>query len=151
VPLLLRVSKRETHIYYLITSIPQEIHLQNREPNGIIPLDGLRVRVLGCQELDSSKRPHTFELYSPNSDVIKTCKKKPTDTESRTPQQQQLAVVGQHSAYRMAAPSREEMHAWISAIQRSLNKESGLEEVLERRQRAASGGTGLALGREQRA
>ena len=46
---------------------------------------------------------------------------------------------GQHTAYRMSAPSREEMHAWISAIQRSINKDQSIEEVLERRSRAASG------------
>ena len=48
---------------------------------------------------------------------------------------------GQHSAYRMAAPGNEEMHAWISALQRSINKDNAIEEVLERRRaKTISGG-----------
>jgi len=33
----------------------------------------------------------------------------------------------------MAAPGHEEMHSWISALQRSINKDNAIEEVLERR------------------
>lgn len=94
------------------------------------------MRVLGSQEMDSGKRPHAFELYSPNSDVIKACK---TDSNGQL-------VEGQHAAYKMTASSREEMHSWISAIQRSINKDQSIEEMLEkRRQRMASGGSSTAM------
>jgi hypothetical protein len=42
----------------------------------------------------------------------------------------------------MAATTREEMHSWISAIQRSINKDQIIEEMLERRTRTTSGGRG---------
>uniref|UniRef100_A0A914GSC5 Cytohesin-1 n=1 Tax=Globodera rostochiensis TaxID=31243 RepID=A0A914GSC5_GLORO len=102
----------------------------SREPKGIIPLESIRVRVLG-QEIETGRRSHAFELYSPNTDLIKACKQ---NGEGRL-------LEGQHSTYRISAPSREEMHAWISAIQRSINKDQNIENVLEkRRRRIASGG-----------
>lgn len=62
------------------------------------------------QETDTpggSRRPNAFELYSPTAEVVKACK---AESDGRLAE-------GQHQTYRVAAPSREEMHAWISAIQ----------------------------------
>nr|CAD2188883.1 unnamed protein product [Meloidogyne enterolobii] len=100
----------------------------SREPKGIIPLEGICVRMVGYKDVDSfssSKKPHTFELYSPNSEIVKAHK---TNSEGRL-----IEGGGQHTAYRMAAPGHEEMHSWISALQRSINKDNAIEEVLERR------------------
>ncbi|KAL3068458.1 hypothetical protein niasHT_030749 [Heterodera trifolii] len=103
----------------------------SREPKGIIPLENIRVRVLD-QEIDTIRRSHVFELYSPNTEVIKACKQ---SGEGRL-------LEGQHSTYRISAPNREEMHSWVSAIQRSINKDQHIEDVLEqRRRRIASGGS----------
>uniref|UniRef100_A0A915NZH0 SEC7 domain-containing protein n=1 Tax=Meloidogyne floridensis TaxID=298350 RepID=A0A915NZH0_9BILA len=115
----------------------------SREPKGIIPLEGICVRMVGYKDVDSfssSKKPHTFELYSPNSEIVKAHK---TNSEGRL-----IEGGGQHTAYRMAAPGHEEMHSWISALQRSINKDNAIEEVLERR-RAKSVNSGNIGGKEE--
>ncbi|KAF7633207.1 hypothetical protein Mgra_00007398 [Meloidogyne graminicola] len=100
----------------------------SQEPKGIISLQGLCVRMIGYRDFDSfssSKKQYTFELYSQNSDIIKAYK---ANSEGRL-----IEGGGQHSSYRMAAHGNEEMHSWISALQRSINKDNELEEILERR------------------
>lgn len=67
-------------------------------------MEGIRVRAV---EEDKLNRPHTFEIYSKTSEVIKACKTDPAGK----------LVEGQHSVYRMAASNHEDMLNWISAIQ----------------------------------
>ena len=47
----------------------------DKEPRGIIPLENIRVR-----EVPDRSKPHCFELYSADNEVIKACK---TDSEGK--------------------------------------------------------------------
>lgn len=75
--------------------------LQDKEPRGIIPLENVEVRAV-----DDRTRPHAFEIFSKNSEIIKACK---TDTDGRV-------VEGKHNVYRMSSANAEERDAWIAAI-----------------------------------
>ncbi|KAH7724491.1 cytohesin-3 [Aphelenchoides avenae] len=72
------------------------------EPKGIIPLENVRVR-----SVEDKTRQFVFEIYSDSAEVIKACK---TDSDGRL-------VEGNHTTYRLAATSAEEMNAWSNAIQ----------------------------------
>lgn len=58
-------------------------------------------------EDDKSTRTNTFEIYSNTSEIIKACKTDPTGR----------LIESQHTVYRMAASTRDDMLSWISAIQ----------------------------------
>uniref|UniRef100_A0A914DBR4 PH domain-containing protein n=1 Tax=Acrobeloides nanus TaxID=290746 RepID=A0A914DBR4_9BILA len=94
-----------------------------KEPRGIIPLETIKVRIVE----DKSKQ-HTFELYSSSTDVIKACK---TDSDGRL-------VEGRHAVYRLAASNSDEMHSWINAIQRSINKDPFFDMLQLRRKRMST-------------
>lgn len=81
-------------------------HTTAKEPRGIIPLENVRVR-----PVEEKGRPHCFEIYSDNTEVIKACK---TEPDGRV-------VVGRHTSYKMCAFSADEMNQWINAIERSIN------------------------------
>uniref|UniRef100_A0A914XW18 Uncharacterized protein n=1 Tax=Panagrolaimus superbus TaxID=310955 RepID=A0A914XW18_9BILA len=74
----------------------------DKSPKGIIPLESICVRMV-----EDKSRPHTFEIYSNASEVIKSCKAEPKGK----------LVEGRHSVYRLAASTYEEMSAWTNAIQ----------------------------------
>lgn len=74
----------------------------DKSPRGIIPLESIGVRMV-----EDRSKPHTFEIYSSNAEVIKSCKTEPTGK----------IVEGKHSVYRLAASTYEEMNAWTTAIQ----------------------------------
>ncbi|KAI1722572.1 sec7 domain-containing protein [Ditylenchus destructor] len=95
----------------------------DKEPRGIIPLENVRVR-----SVDDKTKPYTFEIYSKTANVIKACK---ADSEGKLTE-------GQHTAYRMAASSHDDMLSWISAIQRSINKDQFLDLLQSRRRPQSS-------------
>uniref|UniRef100_A0A8C1FX46 Cytohesin 1b n=1 Tax=Cyprinus carpio TaxID=7962 RepID=A0A8C1FX46_CYPCA len=72
----------------------------DKEPRGIIPLENLSIR-----EVDDSKKPNCFELFIPDNkdQVIKACK---TEADGRV-------VEGNHTFYRISAPTTEEKEEWI--------------------------------------
>jgi len=55
--------------------IPVHLWLQDKEPKGIIPLENIHLR-----EVQDRNKPHCFELYATNNEVIKACK---TDSEGK--------------------------------------------------------------------
>uniref|UniRef100_A0A672M7Y5 Cytohesin-1 n=2 Tax=Sinocyclocheilus grahami TaxID=75366 RepID=A0A672M7Y5_SINGR len=75
----------------------------DKEPRGIIPLENLSIR-----EVDDSKKPNCFELFIPDNkdQVIKACK---TEADGRV-------VEGNHTFYRISAPTTEEKEEWIKSI-----------------------------------
>ncbi|MEJ1269237.1 cytohesin 1 [Cricetulus griseus] len=75
----------------------------DKEPRGIIPLENLSIR-----EVEDSKKPNCFELYIPDNkdQVIKACK---TEADGRV-------VEGNHTVYRISAPTPEEKEEWIKCI-----------------------------------
>uniref|UniRef100_A0A8C2YQ59 Cytohesin 1 n=1 Tax=Chinchilla lanigera TaxID=34839 RepID=A0A8C2YQ59_CHILA len=74
----------------------------DKEPRGIIPLENLSIR-----EVEDSKKPNCFELYIPDNkdQVIKACK---TEADGRV-------VEGNHTVYRISAPTPEEKEEWIKS------------------------------------
>lgn len=76
--------------------------LQDKKPKGFIPLENIRVR-----PVEDKSRPFVFEIFSNSSEVVKACK---TDADGNK-------VAGNHTAYRLAAASADEMNSWINAIQ----------------------------------
>jgi len=79
----------------------------DKSPRGIIPLESIGVRMV-----EDKSKPHAFEIYSNNADLIKSCKAEPKGK----------LVEGRHSVYRLAASTYEEMNAWTTAIQRNVYK-----------------------------
>uniref|UniRef100_A0A673W2J4 Cytohesin 3 n=2 Tax=Salmoninae TaxID=504568 RepID=A0A673W2J4_SALTR len=75
----------------------------DKEPRGIIPLENLSIR-----EVEEPRKPNCFELYNPNhkGSVIKACK---TEADGRV-------VEGNHTVYRISAPTTEEKEEWIKSI-----------------------------------
>lgn len=79
----------------------------DKEPKGIIPLENIQVR----EVVTDRSKPHSFELYSATSEVIKACK---TDSEGKV-------IEGKHSVYRMSAASTEEKDDWMKCIRNSIS------------------------------
>ncbi|XP_077022244.1 cytohesin-1 isoform X1 [Tamandua tetradactyla] len=96
----------------------------DKEPRGIIPLENLSIR-----EVEDSKKPNCFELYIPdNKDrVIKACK---TEADGRV-------VEGNHTVYRISAPTPEEKEEWIKCIKEQSHGDSSGELMTVRMQRRA--------------
>ncbi|TRY66290.1 hypothetical protein DNTS_023462, partial [Danionella cerebrum] len=74
----------------------------DKEPRGIIPLENLSIREV------EDKKPNCFELFISDSRdrVIKACK---TEADGRV-------VEGNHTFYRISAPTQEEKDEWINSI-----------------------------------
>ncbi|KAJ0015671.1 hypothetical protein NQD34_013961 [Periophthalmus magnuspinnatus] len=81
----------------------------DKEPRGIIPLENLSIR-----EVEDGKKPNCFELFIPEhrDQVIKACK---TEADGRV-------VEGNHTFYRISAPTREEKERWIDCIKAPFKK-----------------------------
>ncbi|CEF68287.1 MIP16918p [Strongyloides ratti] len=90
------------------------------DPRGIIPLENVKVRFV-----EEKNKQHVFEIFSSTSEVIKACK---TETDGRV-------VEGKHTTYRMCAPTAEDMHQWINAIQRSINNDPFFDMLQLRKKR----------------
>lgn len=93
----------------------------DKEPKGIIPLENIQIR----EVLDRNK-PHCFEIYSGNSEIIKACK---TDSEGKV-------VEGRHTTYRMSAATVEEKDEWIGCIKSSISEHPVYDILAARRRKA---------------
>uniref|UniRef100_A0AAQ5ZEV4 Cytohesin 1b n=1 Tax=Amphiprion ocellaris TaxID=80972 RepID=A0AAQ5ZEV4_AMPOC len=97
----------------------------DKEPRGIIPLENLSIR-----EVDDSKKPNCFELFIPNhkDQVIKACK---TEADGRV-------VEGNHTFYRISAPTAEEKDEWINSIKAAISKDPFYEMLAARKKKVSS-------------
>ncbi|XP_035261595.1 cytohesin-1-like isoform X2 [Anguilla anguilla] len=97
----------------------------DKEPRGIIPLENLSIR-----QVEDSKKPHCFELFIPDSKdrVIKACK---TEADGRM-------VQGNHTFYRISAPTAEEMEEWINSIRAAISRDPFYEMLAARKKKASS-------------
>ncbi|XP_013885293.1 cytohesin-1 isoform X2 [Austrofundulus limnaeus] len=97
----------------------------DKEPRGIIPLENLSVR-----ELEDSKKPNCFELFIANNkdQVIKACK---TEADGRV-------VEGNHTVYRISAPTAEEKDEWIKSIKASISRDPFYDMLATRKRRIAN-------------
>ncbi|KAJ3581989.1 hypothetical protein NHX12_016011, partial [Muraenolepis orangiensis] len=86
----------------------------DKEPRGIIPLENLK----------------QFELYIPDhkDQVIKACK---TEADGRV-------VEGNHTFYRISAPTAEEKDEWISSIKAAISKDPFYEMLAARKKKVSS-------------
>ncbi|ELK38012.1 Cytohesin-1 [Myotis davidii] len=97
----------------------------DKEPRGIIPLENLSIR-----EVEDSKKPNCFELYIPDSkdQVIKACK---TEADGRV-------VEGNHTVYRISAPTPEEKEEWIRRIRAAISRDPFYEMLAARKKKVSS-------------
>ncbi|XP_054898605.1 cytohesin-1b isoform X2 [Poeciliopsis prolifica] len=97
----------------------------DKEPRGIIPLENLSIR-----EVEDSKKPNCFELFIPNNkyQVIKACK---TEADGRV-------VEGNHTFYRISAPTAEEKDEWIKSIKAAISKDPFYEMLAARKKKVSS-------------
>ncbi|KAM8786395.1 cytohesin-1 isoform 2-T2 [Rhynchonycteris naso] len=97
----------------------------DKEPRGIIPLENLSIR-----EVEDSKKPNCFELYIPDNkdQVIKACK---TEADGRV-------VEGNHTVYRISAPTPEEKEEWIKCIRAAISRDPFYEMLAARKKKVSS-------------
>ncbi|TNN03215.1 hypothetical protein fugu_000244, partial [Takifugu bimaculatus] len=97
----------------------------DKEPRGIIPLENLSIR-----EVEDSKKPNCFELFIPDhkDQVIKACK---TEADGRV-------VEGNHTFYRISAPTAEEKDEWISSIKAAISRDPFYEMLASRKKKVSS-------------
>ncbi|VTJ75476.1 Hypothetical predicted protein [Marmota monax] len=97
----------------------------DKEPRGIIPLENLSIR-----EVEDSKKPNCFELYIPDNkdQVIKACK---TEADGRV-------VEGNHTVYRISAPTPEEKEEWIKCMKAAISRDPFYEMLAARKKKVSS-------------
>uniref|UniRef100_A0A3B3ST25 Cytohesin 1 n=1 Tax=Paramormyrops kingsleyae TaxID=1676925 RepID=A0A3B3ST25_9TELE len=97
----------------------------DKEPRGIIPLENLSIR-----EVEDSKKPNCFELFIPDNkdQVIKACK---TEADGRV-------VEGNHTFYRISAPTAEEKDEWINSIKAAISRDPFYEMLATRKKKVSS-------------
>ncbi|XP_033840265.2 cytohesin-1-like isoform X1 [Periophthalmus magnuspinnatus] len=97
----------------------------DKEPRGIIPLENLSIR-----EVEDGKKPNCFELFIPEhrDQVIKACK---TEADGRV-------VEGNHTFYRISAPTREEKERWIDCIKAAISKDPFYEMLAARKKKVSA-------------
>uniref|UniRef100_A0AAR2ILJ5 Cytohesin 1a n=1 Tax=Pygocentrus nattereri TaxID=42514 RepID=A0AAR2ILJ5_PYGNA len=97
----------------------------DKEPRGIIPLENLSIR-----EVEDSKKPNCFELFIPDNkdQVIKACK---TEADGRV-------VEGNHTFYRISAPTIEEKEEWINSIKAAISRDPFYEMLAARKKKVSS-------------
>ncbi|KAK7879471.1 hypothetical protein WMY93_033820 [Mugilogobius chulae] len=97
----------------------------DKEPRGIIPLENLSIR-----EVEDSKKPNCFELFIPEhkDQVIKACK---TEADGRV-------VEGNHTFYRISAPTRDEKDQWINCIKAAISKDPFYEMLAARKKKVSA-------------
>ncbi|XP_029554805.1 cytohesin-1 isoform X1 [Salmo trutta] len=97
----------------------------DKEPRGIIPLENLSIR-----EVDDSKKPNCFELFIPDhrDQVIKACK---TEADGRV-------VEGNHTFYRISAPTAEEKEEWITSIKKGISRDPFYEMLAARKKKVSA-------------
>ncbi|CAL8266017.1 unnamed protein product [Gadus morhua 'NCC'] len=96
----------------------------DKEPRGIIPLENLSIREV------EDKKPNCFELYIPDNkdQVIKACK---TEADGRV-------VEGNHTFYRISAPTSEEMDVWMNSIKAAISRDPFYEMLAARKKKVSS-------------
>ncbi|XP_064622596.1 cytohesin-1-like isoform X3 [Lineus longissimus] len=95
----------------------------DKEPKGIIPLENIQVR-----DVPDRNKPHCFELYSFNNEIIKACK---TDNEGKV-------VEGKHTVYRMSASTEDEKEEWIKCIKASISEHPVYDILAMKRKKATA-------------
>uniref|UniRef100_A0A8C6KX53 Cytohesin 1b n=1 Tax=Nothobranchius furzeri TaxID=105023 RepID=A0A8C6KX53_NOTFU len=97
----------------------------DKEPRGIIPLENLSIK-----EVEDSKKPNCFELFIANNkdQVIKACK---TEADGRV-------VEGNHTVYRISAPTTEKKDEWINSIKAAISKDPFYEMLAARKKKISS-------------
>uniref|UniRef100_A0A3P9AC46 Cytohesin 1b n=1 Tax=Esox lucius TaxID=8010 RepID=A0A3P9AC46_ESOLU len=97
----------------------------DKEPRGIIPLENLSIR-----GVIDSKKPNCFELYIPDhrDQVIKACK---TEADGRV-------VEGNHTFYRISAPTAEEKDEWIIHIKKAISRDPFYEMLAARKKKVSA-------------
>ncbi|XP_023387402.1 cytohesin-1 [Pteropus vampyrus] len=120
---------------WLLKLVPRELarargleplsRFPDKEPRGIIPLENLSIR-----EVEDSKKPNCFELYIPDNkdQVIKACK---TEADGRV-------VEGNHTVYRISAPTPEEKEEWIKCIKAAISRDPFYEMLAARKKKVSS-------------
>ncbi|XP_064171226.1 cytohesin-1-like [Anguilla rostrata] len=96
----------------------------DKEPRGIIPLENLSIREV------EDKKPNCFELFIPDNkdQVIKACK---TEADGRV-------VEGNHTFYRISAPTTEEKDEWINSIKAAISRDPFYEMLAARKKKVSS-------------
>uniref|UniRef100_A0A3B5LPN3 Cytohesin 1a n=1 Tax=Xiphophorus couchianus TaxID=32473 RepID=A0A3B5LPN3_9TELE len=96
----------------------------DKEPRGIIPLENLSIREV------EDKKPHCFELFIPDNkdQVIKACK---TEADGRV-------VEGNHTFYRISAPTAEEKDEWMNSIKAAISRDPFYEMLAARKKKVSS-------------
>ncbi|MEQ2233934.1 Cytohesin-1, partial [Ilyodon furcidens] len=96
----------------------------DKEPRGIIPLENLSIREV------EDKKPNCFELFIPDNkdQVIKACK---TEADGRV-------VEGNHTFYRISAPTAEEKEEWMNSIKAAISRDPFYEMLAARKKKVSS-------------
>lgn len=96
----------------------------DKEPRGIIPLENLSIREV------EDKKPYCFELFIPDNkdQVIKACK---TEADGRV-------VEGNHTFYRISAPTIEEKDEWMNSIKAAISRDPFYEVLAARKKKVSS-------------
>uniref|UniRef100_A0A8C6T7G0 Cytohesin 1a n=1 Tax=Neogobius melanostomus TaxID=47308 RepID=A0A8C6T7G0_9GOBI len=98
--------------------------IADKEPRGIIPLENLSIREV------EDKKPNCFELFIPDNkdQVIKACK---TEADGRV-------VEGNHTFYRISAPTAEEKDEWMNSIKAAISRDPFYEMLAARKKKVSS-------------
>lgn len=96
----------------------------DKEPRGIIPLENLSIKEV------EDKKPNCFELFIPDNkdQVIKACK---TEADGRV-------VEGNHTFYRISAPTVEEKDEWMNSIKAAISRDPFYEMLAARKKKVSS-------------
>ncbi|TKS92000.1 Cytohesin-2 PH, SEC7 and coiled-coil domain-containing protein 2 [Collichthys lucidus] len=96
----------------------------DKEPRGIIPLENLSIKEV------EDKKPNCFELFIPDNkdQVIKACK---TEADGRV-------VEGNHTFYRISAPTAEEKDEWMNSIKAAISRDPFYEMLATRKKKVSS-------------
>uniref|UniRef100_A0A8P4KHQ8 Cytohesin 1a n=1 Tax=Dicentrarchus labrax TaxID=13489 RepID=A0A8P4KHQ8_DICLA len=96
----------------------------DKEPRGIIPLENLSIKEV------EDKKPNCFELFIPDNkdQVIKACK---TEADGRV-------VEGNHTFYRISAPTAEEKDEWMNSIKAAISRDPFYEMLAARKKKVSS-------------
>ncbi|KAF3846302.1 hypothetical protein F7725_003380 [Dissostichus mawsoni] len=105
-------------------SLTEFLFVQDKEPRGIIPLENLSIKEV------EDKKPNCFELFIPDNkdQVIKACK---TEADGRV-------VEGNHTFYRISAPTTEEKDEWMNSIKAAISRDPFYEMLAARKKKVSS-------------
>lgn len=81
--------------------------------------------------VERERERHLFELYHPNNEELKACKMN----------SDKALVRGNHETYLLRATSRDDMEAWVAAIQTNIQSNPLIELINKRKKIAQQAGT----------